>query len=180
MMKKCCSNFMLFFVFSVVILCSCSRQQTYTLSADYPLYDTAEEIVDSADMVFTGKVVNIRYEMLDVKSEIGPDPLTGLVESDPIPYTIYEIQPIQFYKGETTQNSVCVKRPGGIFDGSSYILEDSAEIVINNEYLFVAEAFENSYASLINATQATYNLNEPSVISEENEITLADILMVFE
>lgn len=39
-----------------------------SIHADYPVYDSAKEIVDSAGLVFSGTVKSISYEVLDVSS----------------------------------------------------------------------------------------------------------------
>ena len=52
------------------------------LQADYPQYNTAEELVESSDLVFTGTVKNIEYQMIDVGTGEGPDEDTGFVDKD--------------------------------------------------------------------------------------------------
>lgn len=147
---------------------------------DYPMYDTAQNLVDAADLVFTGKVENIRYEMLDIKMESGPDSMTGLEEASKVPYTIFEIKVSNIYKGNTTDETIYLKRPGGNFDTIVYELEGATPINQGEEYLFVAQTFENFYPSLVNVDQAVYDLNAPAVLSEDNTITLSQILLLFE
>ena len=96
-----------------------------TMIADYPMYDTAQNLVDAADLVFTGKVENIRYEMLDIKMESGPDSMTGLEEASKVPYTIFEIKVSNVYKGNTTDETIYLKRPGGNFDTIVYEIRRS-------------------------------------------------------
>lgn len=151
-----------------------------TMIADYPMYDTAQNLVDAADLVFTGKVENIRYEMLDIKMESGPDSMTGLEEASKVPYTIFEINVSNVYKGNTTDETIYLKRPGGNFDTIVYELEGATPINQGEEYLFVAQTFENFYPSLVNVDQAVYDLNAPAVLSKDNTITLSQILSLFE
>lgn len=162
-----------------ILLSACGKENSYTMTGDYIVYDTAESLVDASDLVFSGKVINISYEMLDVRTESGVDSMTGLEETEPVPYTLYEIEIMEEYKGEYESNSIILKRPGGIFDGATYELADATEILLNEQYLFLAAEFANSYPSLLNATQASYNLNAPSTINNEGNITLAQILEVF-
>ena len=68
-----------------------NENETTIIQAEYPVYDTAEEIVDASDLVFSGTVTEINYESLNVKSETGADSETGLVEATEIPYTIFDI-----------------------------------------------------------------------------------------
>ena len=56
-----------------------NENETTIIQAEYPVYDTAEEIVDASDLVFSGTVTEINYESLNVKSETGADSETGLV-----------------------------------------------------------------------------------------------------
>ena len=67
-----------------------------SIHADYPVYDSAKEIVDSAGLVFSGTVKSISYEVLDVRSEKDTDSQTGLSDSTGIPYTLYEEKLIYF------------------------------------------------------------------------------------
>jgi hypothetical protein len=68
-----------------------NENETTIIQAEYPVYDTAEEIVGASDLVFSGTVTEINYESLNVKSETGADSETGLVEATEIPYTIFDI-----------------------------------------------------------------------------------------
>ena len=61
-----------------------NENETTIIQAEYPVYDTAEEIVDASDLVFSGTVTEINYESLNVKSETGADSETGLVEATEI------------------------------------------------------------------------------------------------
>ena len=76
-----------------------NENETTIIQAEYPVYDTAEEIVDASDLVFSGTVTEINYESLNVKSETGADSETGLVEATEIPYTIFDISIEKVYKG---------------------------------------------------------------------------------
>jgi hypothetical protein len=165
---------------SLGLLSSCKKVNSYTMSGDYMVYNTAQEIVDSSDLVFSGNVISVRYEMLDVRTESGVDSMTGLEKTEPLPYTLYEIEIIETYKGSYNSNTIILKRPGGVFEDATYELENSTEILVDEQYLFLATEFANSYPSLQNATQASYNLNAPSTASYDNEITLSEILEVFE
>ena len=73
-------------LFSLVVMSACSsnsntaanENEVTVIQAEYPVYDTAEEIVNASDLVFSGTVTEINYESLNVKSETGADPETGL------------------------------------------------------------------------------------------------------
>lgn len=154
-----------------------TTKHTSVLYADYPIYDSAGKLVEAADLVFTGKVKNITYEMLNIGT--GTNSLTGLKQEVLMPYTIFEIKVSNVYKGETIENDICLKRPGGNFNSEIYELDGATDVEIGKEYLFVAETYENSYASFLNAEQASYDLTAPVELTEDNNITVSQILDIF-
>lgn len=158
-----------------------SKKNVTILQADYPEYNTAPELVDASDLVFQGTVRNIEYQMLDVSTEKGRDQDTGLLESEAIPYTLYTIDVEKVYKGTIQTPTVIIKKPGGNFGNNQYIVEDESEISAGRDYLFVAETYENSYPSLLNLKQGSYDMNAPQTANtkDESKIKLADILALF-
>ena len=174
-------------LFSLVVMSDCSsnsntaanENEVTVIQAEYPVYDTAEEIVNASDLVFSGTVTEINYESLNVKSETGADPETGLVEATEIPYTIFDISIEQVYKGHVESNSISIKRPGGKMDGQVFAVEDASTIEVGETYLFITQTYENTYPSLLNVTQASFDMNNPEVVNngQENEaITLSEVL----
>ena len=151
------------------------------LQTDYPEYDTASELAEAADLIFQGTVSNVKYQMLDVSTEKGRDQDTGLLESEAIPYTLYTIDVEKVYKGTIQTPTVIIKKPGGNFGNNQYIVEDESEISAGRDYLFVAETYENSYPSLLNLKQGSYDMNAPQTANtkDESKIKLADILALF-
>lgn len=151
------------FIIIISVLCvatGCSKSDdmsnsdeiTTSISADYIGYDNVGDIVDASDLIFSGEVIGIRYEELDVRSAEGRDPSTGLEESEKIPYTIFEISVDQIYKGEVGNEEICVKRVGGEDD----IIGDEATVIEEGKsYLFITQTFENSYPSMMNDTQVS-------------------------
>lgn len=154
------------------------EREVTSIHAEYPVFDTAEDIVDASNLVFSGTVTEISYETLNAKSETGADTLTGLLESSDIPYTIFEISVDQVYKGNVDGDTILIKRPGGKLDGETFVLDDASLIEQGETYLFITEGYENSYPSLLNVTQASYNINEPEKMNNEesNGITLAEVM----
>lgn len=174
-------------LFSLVLMSACNsnlntaanENEVAVIQAEYPVYDTAEEIVNASDLVFSGTVTEIDYESLNVKSETGADPETGLVEASEIPYTIFNINIEQVYKGNVESDSLSIKRPGGKMDGQVFAIEDASTIEVGETYLFLTQTYENTYPSLLNVTQASFDMNKPEVLNsgQENEgITLSEVL----
>lgn len=174
-------------LFSLVVMSACNsnsntaanENEVTVIQAEYPVYDTAEEIVNASDLVFSGTVTEINYESLNVNSETGADPETGLVETSEIPYTIFDISIEQVYKGNEESNSISIKRPGGKMDGQVFVVEDASAIEVGETYLFITQTYENTYPSLLNVTQASFDMNNPEAVNngQENEgITLSEVL----
>lgn len=158
-----------------------SPKNTVTIHADYPQYDTAQDLVNTADLVFSGTVKNLTYEMLDIRSETGADSMTGLNQSQSFPYTLYEIEVTKVYKGTIDGDSITIKCLGGIFDETEYVVSNECNISLGETYLFLTETYEHSYPSLLNVSQALYNMNDAAMINEEEDtITLTEILDLLE
>lgn len=159
------------------VFSACEKENPDTTRGDYLVYHTAESLVDASDFVFSGQVVGIDYERLDVRTESGVDSMTGLEDAEPLPYTLYEIAIIEKYKGEYESDRVILKCPGSDMDKS---LADAAEIRLNEQYLFLAAEFPDTYPSLLNTTQAVWPLKETGSGNGKEAITLDQILEVFE
>jgi len=153
------------------------------INADYPWYKDAHELVNCADLVFTGKVTNISYEKLDIRTKEDKEKPTGAVGDMRIPYTIFTVKIDKILKGKHQGEFIKINRPGGIFDEQEYILENAKEIAKEENYLFTVSTYEDSDATLKNPYQASYNLNETkeanSVRDSQNTITLNEILELF-
>lgn len=148
------------------------------IHVDYPSYDTAQELVSASDLVFSGKPKNIRYEMLNIMTEPSGDSMTGLKNSESLPYTIIEIEINNVYKGEITTDTIEIKIIGGTFGGQIYTVDGYDEILLNNNYLFIANTYPNSYPSLVNLSQSQYNMDTPETLSN-SDITISQILSLF-
>ena len=129
-----------------------SREEIVIIQADYPFYESVKAAVNSADLIFTGKIISQKYEL-----------------TSEIPYTIYEIQVSKMYFGSTDDKTIYIKCPGGKIDDKTYISEMTKNLKPEIEYLFLAKSFKNTYPSLINDTQSFYDLNDKDN-TELNEI----------
>lgn len=179
----------------IISLTSCSENtdltendenDSYVTTAqfDYPEYDTAESLVNSADLIFSGTVENISYEEIDVRADQETNSISGSSASDRMPYTIYTINVTQIYKGETEEDTISIKVPGGEISENLSVTEVSENvpsIVQGRAYLFLTETYENSYPSLINMTQAVYELNAAETHNKAaNTITSSQIIEILE
>lgn len=151
------------------------------MQAEYPEYDTARDLVGASNLVFHGVVRNIDYRMLDVSTSEGAEEDTGFSDAEAIPYTLYTVEVDKIYKGTIENDTITIKRPGGRLGEEEYIVEDATEISAGRDYLFVTEAYEDTYPSLLNVTQSAYDMDAPQTMSEggKSEITLSEILALF-
>ena len=159
-----------------------SNETSSTVDAEYPAYDTAQDLIDSANLIFSGTVKNVTYEMLDVRSNAGKDSSTGLDKSEKIAYTIYEISVAKIYKGSSKEETIKIKCPGGEKDGPQNVVEGVEELQQGKEYLFLTQTYENTYPSLLNVTQAAYDMDQQQTMGENGDkaITLSQILEILE
>lgn len=138
------------------------------ISADYKEYSLAQELVADADWIFSGTVKNIIYENLNIGTTSDRDSF--------MPYTIFEIDVSKVYKGDIKDKTVYIKRLGGISDFTICEVAGAPKIEYGNRYLFVAETFENSYPSLLNLNQCTFNLDTETEDTQHRGITYSQIL----
>lgn len=152
-----------------------------SVDADYPQYNSASELVKQADAVVSGKVTNIQYKMLDVSTQSGKDSETGLDSSTAMPYTLYTISVDKVYKKDKTlgDSTITVKCLGGKIDNTVYKLENAKPIKKDKKYMFLLKTYNNSYPSMLNVTQASYDMNSADAQYDTNGITLSQILNQF-
>lgn len=148
------------------------KEVTY-LHIDYPQYDHVEDIVNASDLAFTGKVVDVRYECMNVANEE-----VNELTSPSMPYTIYTIQTDKVYKGEIKNNKIEVKRLGGESDEVNYVLDEYTPIEEGDASLFLVITYPSGYPSFVNATQGVYSLTQAQN-NETTSIKLNDVLNFF-
>jgi hypothetical protein len=145
-----------------------------SINGDWPVYQNANELVESADLVFTGKVTGISFQMLDMRDieTIGDDE-TGDRYYDL--YTLYDVDILTPYKRELMQ-SIQVRMMGGLMDyhveeqlkilaqyNKQYVpvLEERLEYKIGETHLFVLHQYMDITPTPLNLTQGSYNLHNP-------------------
>lgn len=155
-----------------------SSDETTVIQLEYPVYGSAEELVDASDLVFSGTVTHINYDSLNVQSQSGVDSDTGLTESSDIPYTIFDIDIHHIYKGNVESESIEIKRPGGVVNGQVYAVEGASDIELGETYLFITQTYQNTYPSLLNVTQASFDMSESEVNNLQSHagISLSEVL----
>ena len=154
-------------------------QQSHTkityFHADWPYYETLDFLTNAAENVFEGKVTNIFFDVLDMRTgepiDKSDDPLFCRL------YTIYEVDVTNSYKGthnqkvyiqviggiagfkETEQSKVL--KEAGIFDElvGILVLEAFKPLNIGSKYLFLTNNRATENHTIINDTQFAFEVN---------------------
>ena len=131
------------------------------------------ELVHAANVVFTGKITDISFEVLDL------DALPATEETEKRHrhlHTVYTVETIDQYKGNV-EETVQVRIIGGIKDYKTDeqmsvlneteremgipIVTGSVPYTIGDTYLFVLYQFETGAPTVLNLDQSVYSLNDP-------------------
>jgi hypothetical protein len=138
-----------------------------TISADYPKYDSLENLVDKADTIIKGKITGFTYTELNVAQENQSDNELlnpgGEKDSSTIPYTVYDVEIEKTYKGTVKEkDTIQIKTLGGIIGDTEYVLEDSSDTGLEEgkQYVLFLETYSDSPASLLNPAQASYEYED--------------------
>ncbi len=141
-----------------------TEYETVLVNADYPYYNSLQELYDAADLVIVAR--NNRNESTILN--IGND----------IPYTVSSMSVTDVFKGDKSIESIDVKQLGGLMDGVMYISQGVEQLVQDGEYLLFLETYDKSPASLLNPIQGMYYVEGSTVTARpENSIavTLEDL-----
>lgn len=152
----------------------------FTMSSDWQVYNSAEELINSADLVLIGKITDIDFQVLDSSN--------ALPVSDTTPeyfrqlYTVYTVDISQTYKGNPEAVST-IRVPGGMVDfaverqlevmeeGKAFSRENGIPILenyhkvqcsIGNSYLFVLRQFDTGAPTILNIDQSVFDLHDPA------------------
>ena len=139
--------------------------QYEAFSHDYPYYHTVPDLASKANQVFSGRVKNISFEMLDMQTM---QPLKdGEGSHWAMLFTVYEIEAEEVYAG--TPNSVKLRIEGGISSGYEKkqiallgneripVMVDVPALTIGTKYLFALyHADDSEYSSILNPLQSIY------------------------
>ena len=165
----------------------------YTVS-DYPVYKNAEELITASDIVLTGKVTDIFFQMLD--STTGLPPTDQTEERNNELCTIYTVEVISTYKGDASE-AVSIRTQGGLKDeyldqqilalgerasNGITVAQDMPEIKIGETYLFSLRVFDGTDPCLMNPDQGIIKVSELSeavVKDEYGYISAKDMISYF-
>lgn len=161
----------------LMILSACSHQETEVHCSativEWPAYSNVQELIGAANLVFTGKITDISFAVLDRNAL----PATEETEDrDRDLHTIYTVETMEQYKGEVGE-STQVRVMGGIKDYKTDeqlrllneterkygipLMEGSTPYTIGETYLFVLRQFETGVPTVLNLDQSVYSLDDP-------------------
>ena len=101
-----------------------------SVHADWPVYQTAEELVNAATNIYTGKITDISFDIIDYKT--GKSDPSNLSESRyRMLYTVYTIEVEKSYKGDNDQTEKLCLMGGvpGFNDEVQYQLARSSGLI---------------------------------------------------
>lgn len=154
-----------------------SQQDVVQYSADYPVYHTSEEIIDSADLIVRGTVVDSRVAQLaaDISTDgdQATNPQAGLSEEEAarvpsVVVTIFSVRVTDVLKGELgASDLVEVSQLGGELDDVSY--EDAGTVHLSraeeSEYVLLLDDHGSEAPfDLLNPQQAAYTLADNGIL----------------
>lgn len=155
---------------------SVSKNDIVELSPDWPIYDTASEIVKASTNIYTGKVNEISFEIIDMvtgKKDDSPESDS----SDRMLYTVYTVTVTDSKKGNNPEElKICLI--GGIPSykeeeqysalesvgllkefGGIPVISDAPLLALDTEYLFCTVRTIGDFDFVINQTQFAHRLD---------------------
>ncbi|HWJ84678.1 MAG TPA: hypothetical protein VNR62_04570 [Cellulomonas sp.] len=170
---------------AALVLAGCSSSpRVVTSYADYPSYETPQDIVDAADVVVRGVATGSRVlEDKPVVSTTGDpvsNPQAGLDEVTDVPGVVVTISTVrveEVIKGDVAVGDVIeVAQLGGLYDGVRYVeaatttLEKGAEDYV----LLLAAHGPGVPYDLLHPVQAMYTVDERDLdpVAPDNEVAV--------
>lgn len=134
---------------------SACGEPTEEYHADWPHYDTVDDLFSQADLVIEARVKDgPQVHPLDI----------GEGESTAIIYSIFDLEVTKIYKGAVESGEkVKIKQEGGKHDGVNYVMPDMVFLVTGSSYLLFLATYPDLPgvpASMLNPTQGMYPLDE--------------------
>lgn len=154
--------------------------QKLTINGDYPEYGSLESLVDRADTIIKGKIINYTYSQLNIKDNKSTDEFLnpgGKIDNSKIPYTIFTVEIEKTYKGNANKkDTIEIKQLGGVIGNIEYVFENDAEVKLEKgkKYVFFLETYADSPASLLNPIQASYEYDDNGNIISQKQNKLKE------
>lgn len=160
------------------------------VNADWPVYKTAEEIIDASTNIFTGVVSDISFAVIDLKTGKTVDPAEEGTASAML-HTVYTVTVGERRKGTVAEETKICKigglkgyneteqaelliASGLAADGSAPVIcvgdDDDCTVAIGQEYLFCTSSTSGDFEHIINPWQFAHRLDSENAKLIENSI----------
>lgn len=162
-----------------------ARPVTATIHADFPVYESAEELSEAADTVVRGIVRSSVTDFVPLVPTDSDDddpmsnPQAGLSEAEKAAFlaeghgyvaTMHTIEVTEVLKGSVAVgDTVTVEQLGGLQDGVRYVTEGLEQLAPGHEYVLVGSAQTGDQLSLVNLDQSIYSVDERGALSPTTE-----------
>ena len=163
-----------------------------TMSFDWLVYESADELIEACDMVVVGTVTNISFQVLDIRTgKVLEAETEDLYRSL---HTIYDIDIIETYKGDSKSKEQ-VRVIGGLEgvyvteqlvalgqeQATIFVLEGLIEISEGETYLFMLDQYEDTLPTIVNVEQGIYSISDAlsNGSKQDGEITVQEIISSF-
>ncbi|GAA1458779.1 hypothetical protein NE857_27600 [Nocardiopsis exhalans] len=155
--------------------------------ADYPVYDTPEELLSSADLVVEGVITASSVREIDIllppEEGLGPDadPAPGAADTEEevlLVFTVHEVEVTSVLSGDAdVGQSIEIKQLGGVLDGVEYVEEGAIALDPGEPHLLILSGIHDVPLSLINSHQGAYSVEsngdfEP--LHAENQVLISE------
>ncbi|MBP1586807.1 MAG: hypothetical protein ILO53_00190 [Clostridia bacterium] len=139
------------------------------LNMDWPVYATTKELADASDFVFSGRLLDISFEVLELSA------------NDRTLYTVYTVEVDKTYKGSDASIRRIVKiggldgynveaqakamRDAGIAANAIPYVKNVGKLNVGTDYLFCTCARTDEYDNIVTAGQFVFDLSSENAIS---------------
>lgn len=160
------------------------------MSTDWPVYESVEELNNASKYVVLGKVNDVSFEVLDVKTNNPPAPESD--KSNCLLHTVYSIDVITSYKGDAPKTlkfcmvggregayldeQLAALRKADMVSENICLVEDMPVIDKDRTYLFAICQLGDAMPTLTNASQSAFAADSPLVKDEYSYLSLKDIV----
>ncbi len=142
------------------IISSANNKSKIAISVDYKYYDTEDSLINDADTIIVGEVLDTFTELHNFnKTE------TRYTEPAELVYTIANIKITRVIKGEYNIGDIIkVKQLGGEYNGKKYIEESTTQFLKKQHGVFFLQTYKTgSPASLLNPVQGHIKISNSKV-----------------
>lgn len=163
--------------------------QQNIIEADWPVYFSAEQLIEGNDIIVSGKVTGISFAMLDKNTA---KPVEDGVYGAEL-CTIYDVDVLNAYKGYSDEK-LQIRMQGGLKgveddkqievlkehgDNTISYLDNVPQIEVGEEYLFILGQFEDTLPCIIFPQQTAFPLKDRTSKEKYSNASVDDIIWQF-